>query len=570
LIAEAHQTHTFMLDELVAAAKSAGLSPKMSVSVESYDSNKLRRAVSQARPLPLSRQERPVVSTHATGLFVFLAMGFGAINRRRLFQTRSRQVSVMNPTVMKFGGTSLEDVGAFERVLNVVRAQSTEHAASTVVVVVSAMSRVTDALLASVERAAQGEAGEAAQMLDEHFERYLVVARARLREDAQGTIEAAVESARREIAELLHSLASRSMPRPVLQDLIVSYGECLSATLLAAVLGEAGLAASYVDARLLIVTTAEHGRAEPLINETNERTCAELEPLINASIIPVLGGFIGASADGRTTTLGRGGSDYTAALIGAALGAREIQIWTDVSGVLTADPRLIEQARTIPRLTYREAAELAYFGAKVLHPKTIQPAVEQLIPVRICNTRAPEDAGTLVGSEPEASPHTVKAIAHKTGVTTVQITSARMLGAYGFLHAIFEIFNRHRTVVDVVTTSEVSVSLSLDEDEGLSAIIHELNDLGVVEVEPERAIICIVGEGLRGTPGIAARIFGSLTDINISLISQGASSVNLTFAIEAEHLHEAVARLHAAFFEGEPEEMAARSANIIELREAAP
>jgi aspartate kinase len=468
---------------------------------------------------------------------------------------------------MKFGGTSVEDAGSFERVLNIVRGQSAKHAASAAaVVVVSAMSRVTDALLAGVERSARGEAVEAARLLDEHFERHLGVARAHLGEDAQGTIEAAVESARREIAELLQSVASRPAERPALRDAVVSYGERLSAALLAAVLREAGLSATYVDARRVIVTTAEHGRAEPLMDETSARTRAELGPLLDASIIPVLGGFIAASADGRTTILGRGGSDYTAALIGAALRAREIQIWTDVSGVLTADPRLIKEARTIPRMTYREAAELAYFGAKVLHPKTIQPAVEQFIPVRICNSRAPEDAGTLVGSEAESSPHTVKAIAHKTGVTTVQITSARMLGAYGFLHAIFEIFNRHRTVVDVVTTSEVSVSLSLDDDSGLADIITELNDLGAVEVEPRRAIICVVGEGLRGTPGIAARIFGSLTDINISLISQGASSVNLTFAVEEEHLHEAVARLHAAFFGGGGE--AARSDNIIGLAAA--
>jgi aspartate kinase len=472
----------------------------------------------------------------------------------------------MNPIVMKFGGTSLEDAGAFARVLNIVRAQSAEHSA--LVVVVSALSRVTDALLASAERAAAGFANEAAIKLKEHFERYLSVGRAHLNAEAQATSEAALESARREIAELLQTIAAHSLLRPALQDVVVSYGERLSAILLAAVLREGGLQASYVDARRCIVTTSEHGRAEPLQEETGRCTRAELEPLLKASTIPVLGGFISASVDGATTTLGRGGSDYTAALIGAALIAREIQIWTDVSGVLTADPRLIKGARTIPRMSYTEAAELAYFGAKVLHPKTIQPAVEQHIPVRICNSRAPKKAGTLVGSEAKASVHTVKAIAHKTGVTTVQITSARMLGAYGFLHAIFDIFNRHRTVVDVVTTSEVSVSLSLDDTTGLAAIIAELKELGAVQVERQRAIICVVGEGLRGTPGIASRIFNCLTDINISLISQGASSINLTFIIEEANLHEAVSRLHAAFFENERE--AAGVTNTFELREAAP
>jgi aspartate kinase len=216
--------------------------------------------------------------------------------------------------------------------------------------------------------------------------------------------------------------------------------------------------------------------------------------------------------------------------------------------VLTASPRVERNARTIPRLSYAEAAELAYFGAKVLHPKTIQPAVEGVIPVRICNSRAPESPGTLVGAESETAPQTVKAIAHKTGITTLQITSARMLGAYGFLRALFEIFDRHRTAVDVVTTSEVSVSLSLDDAGALPSIVEELERLGSVRVEKDQAIICVVGEGLRSTPGIAARIFSTISDINVSLISQGASRINLTFAIDEERVGEAVTRLHEAFF----------------------
>jgi aspartate kinase len=216
--------------------------------------------------------------------------------------------------------------------------------------------------------------------------------------------------------------------------------------------------------------------------------------------------------------------------------------------VLTADPRIVPEAQTIDRLSYSEAAELAYFGAKVLHPKTIQPAIENSIPVRICNSRAPEQRGTLVGPQTETSPLAVKAIANKPGVTIVQITSARMLGAYGFLRALFEVFDRHRTVVDVVTTSEVSVSLSLDDATRLPEIVKELEQLGTVRVEKGRAIICVVGEGLRGTPGIAAKVFSTISDINVALISQGASSVNFTFAIEEQRMNEAVRRLHAAFF----------------------
>jgi aspartate kinase len=282
--------------------------------------------------------------------------------------------------------------------------------------------------------------------------------------------------------------------------------------------------------------------------ETFARTRESLLPLIEEGVIPVVGGFIGATARGNVTTLGRGGSDYTAAIVGAALRSEEIQIWTDVSGVLTADPRVVPEAQTIERLSYSEAAELAYFGAKVLHPKTIQPAIEDRIPVRICNSRAPEERGTLVGPDTDTSPRTIKAIAHKKGVTTVQITSARMLGAYGFLRALFEVFERHRTVVDVVTTSEVSVSLSLDDDSALPLIVTELEQLGTVRVEKKCAIICVVGEGLRGTPGIAARVFSTISDINVTLISQGASSINFTFAIEETRVEEAVRRLHEAFF----------------------
>ncbi len=208
--------------------------------------------------------------------------------------------------------------------------------------------------------------------------------------------------------------------------------------------------------------------------------------------------------------------------------------------MLTADPRVVPEAQTVERLSYAEASELAYFGAKVLHPKTIQPAIEGTIPVRICNSRAPDEIGTLVGPQTETTDRTIKAIAHKNGVTTVQITSARMLGAYGFLRALFEVFERHRTVVDVVATSEVSVSLSLDDASALPVIVTELEQLGTVGIEKGCAIVCVVGEGLRGTPGIAARVFSAISNINVTLISQGASSINFTFAIEEERVEEAV------------------------------
>ena len=456
------------------------------------------------------------------------------------------EVMFIKPLVMKFGGTSIEDTPAFARTARIIGAQRRAQP----VIIVSAMSRMTDALVRSVALAQQsGNVDEAFSVLAEHFARHTTIAQTLLNDAAQADFQVVLEKAEREVCELLEQVRARAMPLLFLQDVIVAYGEQLSAVLLTAVLQANELPAQCVDARRCITTNEEHGNAAPLTEETGERTRRELAPLIEAGRIPVLGGFIAATQSGATTTLGRGGSDYSAAIIGAAIDAREIEIWSDVTGVLTADPRIVKNARTVPSLTYEEAAELAYFGAKVLHPKTIQPAVERGIPVRVRNSRQPLEAGTIIFTDTDVAPHSVKAIAHKTGITTLQITSARMLGAYGFLRAVFEIFDKHRIIVDVVTTSEVSLSLSVDDPRALPAIIPELQQLGAVEIEGRRAIIAVIGEGLRATPGLAARVFSTISDINIPLISLGASSVNLTFIVAEENVNEAVNRLHRAYFE---------------------
>lgn len=446
--------------------------------------------------------------------------------------------------VMKFGGTSVANANALENVARIVAAQRQRRP----VVVVSAMSGVTDALLRSVVIASEGAVNDAIESLQDTFARHQKAAEQLLSSENLQRFLRYLRGPMAYIPQQLTRLANDPASRAEIQDIVVATGEFLSSALLAEVLKERGLNARLVLPTHCIVTNDDFTFATPLMPETFAKTRELLLPLIEEEVIPVVGGFIGATVEGDVTTLGRGGSDYTAAILGAALRSEEIQIWTDVTGVLTADPRVVPEAQTIERLSYSEAAELAYFGAKVLHPKTIQPAIEDSIPVRICNSRAPEERGTLVGPESETSPRRIKAIAHKKGVTTVQVTSARMLGAYGFLRALFEVFERHRTVVDVVTTSEVSVSLSLDDDTALPVIVYELEELGTVRVEKGRAIICVVGEGLRGTPGIAARVFSTISDINVTLISQGASSINFTFAIEETRVEEAVRRLHEAFF----------------------
>ena len=452
----------------------------------------------------------------------------------------------MTSTVLKFGGTSVHDEAALQRLAGIVAAQLDDHP----VVVVSAMRGVTDALLTGTQLAREGHAGRAFETVESQISRYSTIAASLLVEEAAAQVDDRVSRAALEISDLLRIISLHPGTFLPLQDEIVSYGERLSAILVAQVLQSAGIEGAAVDARRCIVTTEEHSQAAPLPGPTNERTRAELLPLIARGAVPVLGGFIGSSVAGATTTLGRGGSDYTAAIVGAALEAREIQIWTDVTGFLTADPRVAPNARPIPHLSYSEAAELAFFGAKVLHPKTIQPAVERLIPVRVCNSHFPKEPGTRIDAEAIASPLGVKAIAHKPGITIIQVSSARMLGAYGFLRALFDVFDRNRTAVDVVSTSEVSVSLSLDDTRALAAIVEELRALGTVRVEGGFAIICAVGEGLQSMPGVAARIFGALDDVEIALISQGASNINVTCVVREDAIKGAVRRLHDTFFGG--------------------
>jgi len=445
---------------------------------------------------------------------------------------------------MKFGGTSVRDAEAFARVGEIVAGEKENSP----VVVTSAMSKVTDALLFAFEAAKKGDIEAAFESLQPHFERHAKVSEELSGEAGRKSFQTELDYARRELNDLLVRVSRRSLPLAMLKDAIVSYGEQLSSRLLAEVCKARDLSARHADSRRLIVTDDEYGSAAPIWDETERLIQLELQSLIDDGEIPVMGGFIAASRGGETTTLGRGGSDYSAALVGAALQAREIQIWTDVTGVLTCDPRICPEARTLKTLSYEETAELAYFGAKVLHPKTIQPAVDLQIPVRVCNSLQPNERGTMILPQAQSTPRLVKSIAYKKGITILHITSARMLGAYGFMSAIFQIFERHRTVIDVVTTSEVSVSLTLDNTDSLEAVVKDLQRIGTVEIEPNQAVVCVVGSGLRGTSGVAARIFAAISDTNVSLISHGASSVNMTFVVQENLVSEVIKRLHSEFF----------------------
>ncbi len=331
-------------------------------------------------------------------------------------------------------------------------------------------------------------------------------------------------------------------------DVVAAMGELLSSRIIASALVHAGLPGEWVDARRAIVTDANHTQAGPLMRETTAALRASVLPVVEAGRIPVLGGFVGATVAGHTTTLGRGGSDYSGAIVGAGIDAAEIQIWTDVDGMLTADPRVIPQSRLVPRLSFAEAAELSYFGAKVLHPSTIHPAVERNIPVRILNSLKPGGEGTLITADPAPDGDQLTAMAAKRDLTVVDITSSRMLMAYGFLRRVFEVFERFRTAVDVVTTSEVSVSVTVDDRRHLEAIVEALSEFAQVSVEPEMALLCAVGDRLRNEPAIAARVIRVLEEVPLRMISQAASRRNITVILREADLPHAMHRLHEEFF----------------------
>jgi aspartate kinase len=308
------------------------------------------------------------------------------------------------------------------------------------------------------------------------------------------------------------------------------------------------LPAAHVDSRTCVITDTNHTRAVPLFPEIDLRLAHHVRPLLDRLAIPVMGGFIGSTRQGATTTLGRGGSDFTAAIVGAGLRAESIEIWTDVDGMMTTDPRTCPDAHRIRTISFEEAAELAYFGAKVLHPATLLPAVQKDIPVYVLNSRNPSCEGTRITARAPQCRNYFKAIAAKRRITIVDVVATRMLMAHGFLKSIFEVFDHHRCPVDMVSTSEVSVSLTVDSTEAIPAIAADLEKLADVKYEGRKAIVCLVGENIRGTRGIAAKVFGALPETSVRMISQGASEINISFVIDEDDVDETVRTLHGVFF----------------------
>jgi aspartate kinase len=443
--------------------------------------------------------------------------------------------------VVKFGGTSVGDAEAVRRAGSIVRSRIDRQP----IVVVSAMAGVTNDLLNLAEQASGGHLIAALRAVEGLRDRHLAAVDTLL--GADGTDVAGDLSATfDELASLAEAISTLGHITPRSLDTIAAFGEQLSAPLVTAALARAGLPVVLVDARRVIATDDAFTRAEPRPAAIAEHARLLLLPLLRAGQIPVMGGFIGSTSTGITTTLGRGGSDYSASLVGAAMHADAIEIWTDVDGMLTADPRVVSGARLIERIRFDEASELASFGAKVLHPSTIAPAVQLGIPVYVFNSRNPDGAGTEITFDAPRCP--VRAVAGKSGIAVVKVRSTRMLLAHGFLRTVFDVFAKHRTSVDVVATSEVSVSVTVDESSPLEELISELSVLGDVSIERSRGIVALVGAGLSDEGAAMAQALTAIGSVRIHMLSLSATGINLTIIVDSGEVAPVMQRLHEAFF----------------------
>jgi aspartokinase/homoserine dehydrogenase 1 len=459
------------------------------------------------------------------------------------------------PEVHKFGGASLADSSAVRHALQILRDQGQ----GPLVVVVSAMAGVTDAILILAQEVASGDARAATALLSQLRSRHHEVIQALL--PAGRSHAAALEQVGTlfgELEALLRGLSQEPDARTT--DLLMAHGERVSARLFAAGLQASGIPGEYVDALEVIHTDAVHGHASPDLQRTDRSTSEVLEPLLSRGTIPVLPGFLGAAPNGELTTLGRGGSDLTATLVARALEATRVCLWKDVPGLLTADPRVVKDARVIAELHPREAAELAYYGAKVLHPRALIPLAGRPIPIYIRPFADPSALGTEVSERVAPGRHPVRALSAATGQALVTVTGNGMLGVPGIAARTFAALHGRNISVSLISqaSSEHSICFSVPEvlaEAGHQSLLREFEgeisrqEIDGVEVSPGMATIAVVGLGMHGTPGVAAAVFGALAAAGISIvaIAQGSSELNISLVVPAEHAAEAQRRIHAAF-----------------------
>jgi aspartate kinase len=441
--------------------------------------------------------------------------------------------------VMKFGGTSVQDHIWIDKALDIAESQLDKSP----VLVSSAMGKTTDTILALIDLAESGRLEESVPSFEALKQIHLQAAYSFLSGDNLKHCEDSLNDLFVEFLAFLKGLSLLRECSARSRDALLSFGERLSTTIITHRALERGMDAELLDSRSFMITDENFNSAAPLMDKTEKAIQRMIKPA--GGKLFVAQGFIGSTENGVTTTLGRGGSDYSAAIIGAALGAQEIQIWTDVNGIMSSDPRSVKGVRTIDSISYSEAGELAYFGAKVVHPATIQPAVRDRIPVLVKNTGNPDHKGTTI--EHSRQETGLKAIASKKDITLINISSTKMLNAYGFLSRIFAIFEKHKTPVDLISTSEVSVSITIENRESLDQIIEELNVFSTTSVEENSSIICLVGQDLWKDSRFISRVFGLLEDTPVQMISLGSSDINLSLVVPQDRTDLTIQALHDAF-----------------------
>jgi aspartate kinase len=457
-------------------------------------------------------------------------------------QRKSRFERGEDVVVMKFGGTSVEDAAAIRRLVTIVQSRLGAQP----VVMVSALARVTDQLLEAGNTAAKGHLGAALATVRNIYVRHEELADSYVDGSAHSALDRDLRGEFRVLESLLHDLAARRQLDLKSQDHLLGFGERFSSRLVKEALCEAAVKAAHVDAGTCIVTDARHGQASPVWDATNQRLQETLGPLLESGQVPVLGGFIASTCDGVPTTLGRGGSDFSAAIVGGALSAARVEIWTDVDGIMTTDPKLCPDARVIHHLSFDEASAMAHSGAKVLHPATLGPAMRESIPVHILNSRRPEGTGTKIMARAKTG-NVVSAIAAKRKVAAVEIEFAQAVDSE-LLRTVYAAFDRYSCPVDIMATSPGRMQLLVGSTDALPGIAADLRDIAAVRWENHKALVCLVGENIRRQPEVASRAFAAVSDMDVRVLCQGASDRTISFLVEESRVEESVQRLHGIFF----------------------
>lgn len=468
------------------------------------------------------------------------------------------KVNDLKKIVMKFGGTSVATGKNIRHVANLIANYVGQG--FRVVTVVSALNGTTDKLIETAEQAKKGNSDYIQEARQKIFEKHLTATREAIKnKHIQEEVEQILKTTINELEKVLTGIIYVGELTPKSRDYVISFGERLSAPIVCGALRDLKLDAQYyTGGEVGIMTDSNFGEALPLMNVTKHQVKEKIEPLLEKGVVPVVAGYIAATQDGITTTLGRGGSDYTATIIGAALAADEVWIWTDVDGLMTSDPKIIPSAKMLPELSFQEAIEMAIFGAKAMHPRALQPAVEENIPVRIRNVFNPENPGTLIMKEQRIKQgDVVKSIAVIRDVAMINVSGAGMVGAPGSYAKIFEVFGKNNINIMMISiaASEANISFAIRRsllEKAVSTLEIAFLGRGLIsEVtsEDDVCVIAVVGAGMKGTPGVASRVFTAIAKkgVNIRMIAQGSSELNISFMVKEADAEEAVRAIHEEF-----------------------